>query len=449
MSHCGTMKPHKPQRNTGVLLWEKAKMIIPGGNQLLSKRAEIFLPGQWPAYYSRARGCRVWDLDGRAYYDFAQMGVGACVLGYAHPHVNRRVMEIVRKGSMCSLNPPEEVELAEKLIALHPWAEMARFGRTGGEACAIAVRIARAASGKSKIAFCGYHGWHDWYLSANLQAGSNLDQHLLSGLDPKGVPRELAGTVLPFRYNRLDELEALAQRHGRSIGVIIMEPIRTVGPAPGFLKGIRKIANCLGAVLIFDEVSAGFRLNVGGAHLLYGVTPDLAIFGKALGNGYPIAAIIGKRSVMDAAQESFISSTFWTERIGPAAALATIEFMEQRDVPEALVRHGRRIMDGWKQAAADVGLKIQVSGIPPLARLEFDHPDALALQTLYTQEMLDCGYLVGAAVYSTYAYSNALLDRFIADTTKIFRTIKKAVDAGTVRAQLRGPVKHAGFARLT
>ncbi len=436
-------------QNTGAALWEKAKTIIPGGNQLLSKRAEMFLPGQWPAYYSRARGCRVWDLDGRAYHDFAQMGVGACVLGYAHPHVNRRVMEIVRHGSMCSLNPPEEVALAEKLIALHPWAEMARFGRTGGEACAIAVRIARAASGRSKVALCGYHGWHEWSLSANLQTGSNLDQHLLSGLDPKGVPAELAGTALPFRYNQLEELEALAKRHGREIGVIIMEPIRSVDPAPGFLEGVRKIADRLGAVLIFDEVSAGFRLNVGGAHLLHGVTPDMAVFGKALGNGYPIAAIIGKRSVMNAAQDSFISSTFWTERIGPAAALATIEFMEKNDVPDALVRYGRRIMEGWQHAAADAGLKIQVSGIPPLARLAFEHPDALALQTLYTQEMLDRSYLVGAAVYATYAYSNTIIDRFTADTTKVFRSIKQAVDAGTVRAQLRGPVKHAGFARLS
>ena len=444
------MKPAAPKKkNTGATLWEKAKTIIPGGNQLLSKRAEMYLPEQWPAYYSRARGCRVWDLDGNPYYDFAQMGVGACVLGYAHPHVNRRVMAVVRAGSMCSLNPPEEVALAEKLVALHPWAEMVRFGRTGGEACTMAVRIARAASGRSKVAFCGYHGWHDWYLSTNLQTSSNLDQHLLSGLDPRGVPSELAGTALPFRYNQLDELEALATRHGREIGVIIMEPVRSVDPAPGFLAGVRQIADRLGAVLIFDEITSGFRLNVGGAHLRHGVTPDVAVFGKALGNGYPIAAIIGKRSVMNAAQESFISSTFWTERIGPVAALATIEFMAQHDVPAALGRYGQRIMEGWRHAAAESGLNIQVSGIPPLARLAFAHPDALALQTLYTQEMLDRGYLVGAAVYTTYAYSDALLERFATDTAHVFKTIKRAVDAGTVRAQLRGPVKHAGFARLS
>jgi glutamate-1-semialdehyde 2,1-aminomutase len=311
------------------------------------------------------------------------------------------------------------------------------------------VRIARAASGRSKVAFCGYHGWHDWYLSTNLQTSSNLDQHLLSGLDPKGVPAELAGTALPFRYNQLDELEALATRHGREIGVIIMEPVRSVDPAPGFLAGVRQIADRLGAVLIFDEITSGFRLNVGGAHLRHSVTPDVAVFGKALGNGYPIAAIIGKRSVMNAAQESFISSTFWTERIGPVAALATSEFMAQHDVPAALVRYGQRIMEGWRHAAAESGLHIQVSGIPPLARLAFAHPDALALQTLYTQEMLYRGYLVGAAVYTSYAYSDALLERFATDTANVFKTIKRAVDAGTVRAQLRGPVKHAGFARLS
>ena len=433
----------------GQKLWDKAKTLIPGGNQLLSKRAEKFLPDLWPAYYSKAKGCEVWDLDGNHYYDFAQMGVGSCILGYADDNVNAAVMEAIQKGSMCSLNCHEEVELAEKLINLHPWAEMVRFARTGGEACAIAVRIARAASGKSRVAFCGYHGWHDWYLSANLGDASNLDGQLLPGLDPLGVPRELRDTTLPFNYNKLNELENLVDQYPDKIGVIIMEPRREKGPEPGFLEGVRKIADRIGAVLIFDEVTSGFRINLGGIHLTYGVEPDIAVFGKALGNGFPISAIIGRRNVMDCAQDSFISSTMWTERIGFVAALATIKKMEENDVPKFLIHYGERINDGWRKLAKKHGLNIHINGIPPLTHIAFEADNPLAVQTLYTQEMLTKGYLLGAAVYTTYAYSDEIIDRFIADSDSVFGLIKEALKSGDIKKYLKGDVIHAAFKRLT
>ncbi len=433
----------------GQQLWQKAKNLIPGGNQLLSKRAEKFLPGLWPAYYSKAKGCEVWDLDGNHYYDFAQMGVGSCILGYADDDVNAAVIEAIQKGSMCSLNCHEEVELAEKLISLHPWADMARFARTGGEACAIAVRIARAASGRSKVAFCGYHGWHDWYLSANLGDASNLDGQLLPGLDPLGVPRELKETALPFNYNKLNELEALVDKYPDEIGVIIMEPRRERGPHLGFLEGVRKIADRIGAVLVFDEVTSGFRINLGGIHLTYGLEPDIAVFGKALGNGYPIAAIIGLKSVMDVAQDSFISSTMWTERIGFVAALTTIQKMKENDVPGFLVRYGERINKGWHNLAQKHGLKIHINGIPPLTHIAFEADDPLAVQTLYTQEMLAKGYLLGASVYTTFAYSDEIIDQFIVDSDSVFGFIKEALDAGDIKKYLKGDVIHAGFKRLT
>ncbi len=433
----------------GQQLWQRAKKIIPGGNQLLSKRAEKFLPGLWPAYYSKAKGCEVWDLDGNHYYDFAQMGVGSCVLGYADDDVNGAVIKAVQDGSMCSLNCHEEVELAEKLIELHPWAEMVRFARTGGEACAIAIRIARAASGRSKVAFCGYHGWHDWYLSANLGDASNLDGQLLPGLDPLGVPRELKDTALPFNYNNLEELKALVDKYPDQIGVIIMEPRREREPKPGFLEGVRDVANKIGAVLIFDEVTSGFRINLGGIHLTYGVEPDIAVFGKALGNGFPIAAIIGRRSVMDYAQDSFISSTFWTERIGFVAALANIRKMEENNVQKSLVHYGERINEGWRKLAQKHGLKIHITGIPPLTHVSFESEDPLAVQTLYTQEMLIKGYLLGAAIYTTYAYSDNIIDRFIADSDGVFGLIREALESGNVKNYLKGDVIHAGFKRLT
>lgn len=433
----------------GQALWKKAKRIIPGGGQLLSKRAERFLPGLWPAYYTKAKGCEVWDLDGRHYYDFAQMGVGSCVLGYADADVNGAVIKAIKNGSMCTLNCPEEVTLAERLIALHPWAEMVRFTRSGGEACAVAIRIARAATSKSVVAFCGYHGWSDWYLAANLGNTCALDGQLLSGLDPAGVPRELKDTVLPFNYNNIDELKSIINLHPDDVGVIIMEPLRGTAPAPGFLEGVRDIANRIGAVLIFDEVTSGFRMNLGGIHMKLGVKPDMTIFAKALGNGFPIAAVIGRRNIMDAAQKSFISSTNWTERIGFVAALATINKLDTYDVPRLLNHYGEMINKGWKYLADKHDVDITISSIPPLTHLSFNAPDPVAIQTLYTQEMLDKGYLLGASVYTTYAYSEAIIKAFIADSDSVFEKIKYSIEAGNVRSLLKGEVAHTDFKRLT
>lgn len=433
----------------GTDLWKRAKTIIPGGNQLLSKRSEKFLPDLWPSYYSRAKGCEVWGLEGEHYFDFAQMGVGSCVLGYADDDVNNSVINAINNGSMCSLNSYEEVELAEKLIGLHRWADMVRFARTGGEACAIAVRIGRVASGRDKVAFCGYHGWHDWYLSSNLGDSKNLDGQLLPGLDPKGVPRELRETALPFNYNNLDELEELVNRCGSEIGVIIMEPQRGSDPKPGFLEGVRTIATKIGAVLIFDEVTSGFRINIGGIHLKLGVEPDIAVFGKALGNGYPISAIIGRKEVMDCAQDSFISSTFWTERIGYVAALATLKKMEDCEVPRYLVKYGELITAGWERIAREQNLDISTSGIAPLTHISFNNNTPLETQTLYTQEMLEKGYLLGASVYSTYAYTTEIIERFISDSSIVFEKIRKAIDSGNIKDFLKGQTIHAGFRRLT
>jgi glutamate-1-semialdehyde 2,1-aminomutase len=237
--------------------------------------------------------------------------------------------------------------LAELLIELHPWADMVRFGRAGGEAMAIAIRIARAATGRDMVAFCGYHGWHDWYLSANLGATTALDGHLLPGLDTKGVPRGLAGLMHPFHFNKLDEIEAIVAEHGERLAAIVMEPVRSTEPKPAFIKGIRALADRCSAALIFDEVTSGFRINSGGAHLAYGVDPDIAVFAKAIANGFPMAAIVGRASMMDAAQETFVSSTAWTERVGPVAALTTLRKHREQNVAKHLMRIGTRIQKGW------------------------------------------------------------------------------------------------------
>ena len=301
------------KRTSGAELYRHAKTKIPGGTQLLSKRPERFLPKLWPSYYSRAKGCEVWDLDGRRLIDVSIHSVGNSLLGFADDDVNSAVKEAVDKGNMSSLNSPAEVELADLLCQLHPWADSVRYARAGGESMSIAVRIARAFTGRDKIAFCGYHGWSDWYLAANLASDSVLDGHLMPGLEPRGVPRGLQGTALPFRYNHLEELEELVAQHGSDLAGIVMEPMRRDWPENNFLERVREIADSIGAVLVFDEVSAGWRFCLGGVHLKLGMDPDIAVFSKSISNGYPMAAIIGRREVMSAAEVSFISSTMVNE----------------------------------------------------------------------------------------------------------------------------------------
>jgi glutamate-1-semialdehyde 2,1-aminomutase len=431
---------------TGQKLWKRAKRVIPGGNMLLSKRAEMFLPERWPAYFSRAKDCRVWDLDGNEFIDMCIMGIGTNTLGYGHPEVDEVVRNVVAAGNMSTFNCPEEVYLAERLVELHPWADMVRLARTGGEANAIAVRIARAASGRDKVAFCGYHGWHDWYLAANLGDEQTLDGHLLPGLEPKGVPRNLKGSVLPFNYNDFSELEALVQKH--DIGVIKMEVSRNMGPKEGFLEDVRQLATDRDIVLIFDECTSGFRQAFGGLHKCYGVEPDMAVFGKTLGNGYAISAVVGRREVMEAAQSTFISSTFWTERIGPAAALKTLEVMERERSWERITETGRDIGRRWQALARKHDLPIQISGLPALIGFSFPVPDMLKYKTLITQEMLKKGYLAATSVYVCTEHTPEVVDAYFEELDPIFGLISECESGRSIDDLLEGPVCHAGFKRL-
>lgn len=431
---------------TGQKLWKRAKNVIPGGNMLLSKRAEMFLPEKWPAYFNSAQGCSVTDLDGNVYIDMSIMGIGTNILGYGHPEVDAAVRRTIEAGNMSTFNCPEEVYLAEKLVELHPWADMVRLARSGGEANAIAIRIARAASGRDKVAICGYHGWHDWYLSVNLGDEKGLDGHLLPGLEPNGVPRNLRGTVFPFGYNNYAELEALVNEH--DIGVIKMEVVRNNGPQDNFLHKVRQLATERGIVLIFDECTSGFRQTFGGLHKLYGVEPDMAMFGKALGNGYAITATIGRREVMEAAQSSFISSTFWTERIGPTAALATLDVMGRVHSWETITETGLAIRERWQQLADKRGLEIDHWGLPALTGYTFRSEKALAYKTLITQEMLKRGFLAGNSVYVCTEHTPEIVDAYFAALDPVFTLIRECEDGRDVGGLLEGPVCHGGFKRL-
>lgn len=443
------MQSKKIKIKKGPRLWNEAKKIIPGGTQLLSKRAEMFLPEYWPSYFKKAKGCEVWDLDGNKFIDMYSMGIGSCLLGYADPDVNKAVKSAIDSGSTSTLNSPEEVELAKLLIKLHPWAAKVRYARSGGEAMAIAVRIARAHTGRDKIAFCGYHGWHDWYLAANLADDKNLDGHLLPGLEPKGVPRGLAGTAIPFNYNKIKELEKIVSEN-KDIGIIVMEPMRDHEPQNDFLKKVRKISDRIGAILIFDEVSSGWRFTIGGAHLKYGVNPDIAVFAKAMSNGFPMAAIIGKKNVMEAAQKTFISSTNWTERIGPVAALSTIKKMIKNKVPEKIKKTGKYLIDNLIIISKKHSIKMEINGLPALIHFSFQYGEQnLALQTLFTQEMLKEGFLASNGIYVCYAFKKNQINKYLKAVDKVFTVLKEAIDKNKVCDLLKGPVVHAGFRRLT
>jgi glutamate-1-semialdehyde aminotransferase len=433
----------------GQNLYLKAKNRIPGGTQLLSKRPEMLLPKLWPSYYSRAKGVEVWDLDGNGYVDMSYNGIGACVLGAADTDVDVAVKAAIDAGSMSTLNAPEEVELAELLCELHPWAGMVRYARSGGEAMAIAVRIARAQTGRDLVAFCGYHGWHDWYLAANLAEDHALDGHLLPGLEPAGVPRGLQGTAIPFRYNQVEELESIVTSRPNKLAAIVMEPIRDHKPKGRFLHLVREIASRIGAVLVFDEITAGWRLNSGGAHLLYGVEPDIAVFGKGMSNGYAMSAVIGRRSVMEAAQKSFISSTYWTERVGPTAAIATIRKYRRCNVAKHLIEIGQLVQSGWEVAAKRASVKVEIGGIPPLAHFSFLGELKQEARTLFTQLMLERGFLATNSFYGSFAHREEHVINYLRAAEEVFNLIDVALRAGSLTSQLRGAVAHSGFQRLT
>jgi len=433
----------------GQKLYQRAKEVIPGGTQLLSKRPEMWLPENWPAYYSKAKGCEVWDLDGNHYYDFSIMGVGANVLGYAYDEVDESAKNAIDAGGMCTLNAPEEVAVAEKLLELHTWADMVRYAKAGGEAMAMATRIARAYTKKDIVLVCGYHGWHDWYLSANLVKGDPLADVHLKGLEPAGVPRGLAGSNLIFHYNNLEEFNALIEANRGEIAAVIMEPIRNDYPLPGYLEEIRRITEEENIVLIFDEITAGFRLCAGGSHLRLGVNPDVAVFAKGMTNGYPVSAVIGKKAVMEAAQETFISSTFWTERIALAATLKSIECYEKNHVDEWQTHVGEKVVEGWKHISEKTGVNIHISGILPLSHFGFEYENPLVYKTYFTQEMLKEGFLAGPSVYASFAHKDETIELYLEACERVFEKIAEAIkDKKSILEYLDGPVCHAGFERL-
>jgi len=431
--------------NKGIKLWNKAKKLIPGGGMFLSKKPEMFAPDLWPTYFNKSKGCFVWDLNNTKLLDMSLMGVGTNILGYNHPEVNDAVLKVINKGNLSTLNCPEEVNLASELIKLHPWADMTKFARSGGEANSIAIRIARAFSGKDNVAICGYHGWHDWYLAANIKTNKNLNNHLTKGLNPLGVSKKLKNTVFPFDYNNFDQLEKIIKT--KNIGVVKLEVSRNFSPKENFLEKIREITSKKKIILIFDECTSGFRRVNGGLHKYYGVNPDMAVFGKALGNGYAITAVIGKRDIMNYAQNTFISSTFWTERIGPTAALKTLEVMKKTKSWEKITGIGKNIQSSWQKIANKHNLNIDISGQPAISSFAFKSKNNIKYKTLITQEFLKKNILASNLLFASTAHKKEHVDLYLYHLDKIFKLIAKCEDGLDIDKLLKTRVCHEGFRR--
>jgi glutamate-1-semialdehyde 2,1-aminomutase len=439
----------EPKTGRGPELWAEAKTKISCGTGLLSKRAHLFDPQTWPSYFSRCKGTDIWDLDGRRYTDFTG-GVGAILLGHSDPDVNAAVHRRVHLGSYSTLASPDEVKLADKLLELHPWAARVRYARGGGEALGLAVRIARAATGKSGVAFCGYHGWSDWYLAANLGDDAALDGHLLPGLQPLGVPRELAGTAMPFRYNDFASFEAALQKLSGKLAAVVMEPMRSELPRDGFVKRVAEACRAAGGVFVLDEVTSGWRFGFPGAAEKVEVTPDMAVYAKAMSNGFPSGAIVGNSDVMDAANASFISSSYWTDGVGTAASLACVSKMQREGVQSHVWSLGEKLQSGLRDVSAlHANLQLKVGSMPCAPSLAFQLGDqSAAAKAMMIRGMLQKQYLMSSQLYVAWPHTEHHVSAMLSALDDTMTEVETLHTEGRLVEAAGVGVVQQGFARL-
>ena len=435
-------------KSKGYKLFSYAKTIIPGGSQLFGKRAELYAPGLWPSYYKTAKGCEITDLNGKKYLDFTMVGTGTSVLGYANEKVNLSVIKALKNGSISTLNNKEELDLAEKLIKLHPKMGMVRYARSGGEILSIAIRIARAHTKRDYVAICGYHGWHDWYLSTNLKNKKNLDNHLLPNIGTNGIPLSMKGLTVPFKYNDINSLENILKKNPKSFAAVILEPYRDDGPEKKYLQKVKSLTKKYGAVLIFDEVTSGFRETLGGMYKKSGVIPDMVTFGKAISNGVPMSALIGKKKIMKSFQSTFISSTYWGDRTGPAAALATIEFMRKNKVGEYLKKTGLSLKEILKNAADNSGLDITITGVPSLLSYKLNVPNWPLSLTFIIASMLKKGILSNDRIYSNFCHTPKAIKKFDQALNETFYDLNKKIHNDNLQNAVPFGIKKMGFNKV-
>ncbi len=430
--------------NNPKKIWKNARKIIPGGNGLLSKRPDRYSPDNWPTYYKSSNGVFVTDLKGKKYMDMAEMGMGTCVLGYANKYVDNIVKRNISNGVNSTLNSVEEFDLAKKILKFDKFADQVKFTRAGGEAMALAIRVARAETKKEKILFSGYHGWHDWYLAANILDKTNLNKHLLVGLDPLGVPKNLVNTSVGFEYNNSSELKKISKRN---VAAIVIEGCRYSYPNKEFIKTINDVCKKNNICLIIDEITSGWRIEPGGVYKKLKIKPDIVVYGKALGNGYAIAAVVGKKKYLSNAEESFMSSTAWTERVGFAAASGLIDFFVKNKVHNHINSLGKKVLYGWEKIANKYGIKLTTSKIPHLCTFFLHYKNNESLYTYFTNEMLRKNILASNRIYLSFSHKDVHIKKYLNECDKIFKEMKRKIDKGYNFKSFKS--RYEGFKRLT
>ncbi len=409
--------------------WQRGLRVIPAGTQTFSKGPNQFVNGVAPKYLLSGKGSHVWDVDGNEYIDYG-MALGPIILGYSYPAVNQAIAEQLERGITFTLMHPLEVELAELLVELIPCAEMVRFGKNGSDATAGAVRLARAYTGRDRVAYCGYHGWQDWYIGATSRS--------------LGVPKVVRELVSPFAYNDHESLHRLLRTHPGEFAAVIMEPANFVEPAPGFLEGVRELAHRNGALLIFDEIITGFRMSLGGAQQYFGVTPDLAAFGKAMGNGMPVSAIVGRADIMRLFDEVFFSFTFGGEVLSLAASVATVRELQSKNAIKHIWTVGQALMDGYRRLVREAGLEAvtRCIGYPcwPHLIFEEDGKPSPRCQTLFQQEIVKRGVLTRPNLFLCYSHTPEDIQRTLEAFRDALQIMKEAFVSGRVEEALEGDI---------
>ena len=431
-------------------MYERLLELIPGGTQLISRRPTRYALGVSPGVATRGKGSRIWDVDGHEYIDWVS-AIGSVIFGYADPVVDEAVKAQIDKGTNFSITHELELELAELLVERIPCAEMVRYARGGGDACAVAARSARGTTGRDRILFCGYNGWHDWYQAANHSSDANLDEHLFPGIEPIGVPSELAGTAIPFPYGDLDGLAERLERHRGEVAAVMMEPMRSDLPAEGYLEGVASLCRDHGAVLIFGEVSTGVRPSEAGVPPVLGVEPDMAVFAKSISNGYAMGAVVGRRDVMAPAEQMFVSSTYWGEAVGLAAAVTTLTELRKRNTAETLATNGAALKERLNAVAEEVGVAIRCTGIDYHPHLEFPVEDPTLnnkIGTLYVQEMAKRGNHGYTSFYLNESQGETEIG-MVADAAKeVFTLIGETIEDGRIDERLEAQERQEFFRRL-
>ena len=439
-----------PETARSQALYARAGELIPGWTQLISRRADQFARGVSPVYAQRAKGSRFIDVDENEYIDWVN-AVGAVILGHADEVVDGAVKEQIDRGSLYTLNSPLELELAEELCATLPSAEMVRYTKGGGEACAVATRIARGTTGRDKILICGYHGWHDWYQAANFGVDPESGEYPFAGIEPIGVPKALAGTVIPFSYGNLTQLAELLEQHGGEVAAIMMEPARSTLPPADYLAGVQALARAHNVILIFDEVSCGWRQAIGGIQSIVGVTPDMTVVAKAMSNGYPMGAVVGARAVMEPAARMFISSSYWSDNIGLVASLTTIRELKRRDAETRFREIGEKLRLALNAAMTDVGLPGRCIGLHSNPMVNIEVPagiDARKVSTLFIQEMARRGIHTYMSFKATLAHTDADIEQTAAAARAAFAIIKSGLENDALDRLLVADVSKEPFRRL-